>query len=59
MKILDNLNGQIEILLEINKLQEEKYRLVLTAEQFKKYQDLNNFLRRKKLEKSSQARYKN
>ena len=57
MKVLDNLDAQVEILLDINKLQEEKYRLVLTAEQFKKYQDVNKVLRRTKLEKSSRVRY--
>ena len=57
MKVLDNLDAQIEILLEINKLQEEKYRLVLTVEQFKEYQKINNFILRKALEQSSQVRY--
>ena len=57
LKALDNLNVQIEILLEMNKIQEERYKMVLNEEQFKQYQEVNDFLRRKKLEQSSRIRY--
>ena len=40
MKVLGDAYAQIDILVDIDNIREEKFKLVLTPEQFKKYQKL-------------------
>ena len=40
MKVLGDAYAQIDILVDIDNIREEKFKLVLTPEQFKKYQKI-------------------